>query len=335
MGRTAGREAAAPAAVIDAARRRSEARAMRDWAAADELRAEIEAAGWRVIDSGTDFRLEPAHPADEEVGGEIRYGRSDAVPSRLDETPTGVASVLLPVEPGDPATLDAVTAAAHHLPDGVDLVVVGDGIGDATAGGIRDALDASPSARGGHELVRTSAYLGRAAAINAGVRRVRGAVVVVLDTSIQPTGDLVSPLVEALGDPDVAVAGPFGLATEDLRRFEEVVPLGRSPVEVAAVEGYCMAFRRADAIERGPLDEAFRFYRNLDVWWSLALRDVGEGSPARRAVAVPDLPLVRGEPWAWTSMQVAERDRLSKRNFYRVLDRFRNRLDLAVPVSTS
>ena len=47
-----------------------------------------------------------------------------------------------------------------------------------------------------------------------------------------------------------------------------------------------MAFRRADAAARGPLDERFRFYRNLDIWWSLVLRDEGEGSPPRRAVAV-------------------------------------------------
>jgi len=176
-----------------------------------------------------------------------------------------------------------------------------------------------------------SVPLGRAAALNAGIRRTTGTVVVVLDASIQPTGDLVSPLVEALRDPEVAVVGPFGLATDDLRRFEEVVPNGEPALEVAAIQGYCMAFRRTDAIERGPLDEGFRFYRNLDSWWSLALRDAGEDEPARRAVAVPRLPLVRSDPWAWTSTRASERDRLSKRNFYRVLDRFRSRPDLAVP----
>jgi hypothetical protein len=323
--------AAAPAAVLDAAQRRSEARAAQDWATADELRAEIEAAGWRVTDSGTAFRLEPAHPADVEHGGEIRYGRSDAVPSRLDEAPTGVATVVLTIELGDPSAVDAVAAVARHLPERVDLVVVGDGIGDATAGGIHGALDGSPIARGGHELVRTSTPLGRAAALNAGIRRAAGTIIVTLDPSIQPTGDLVSPLVAALDDPSVAVAGPFGLSSADLRRFEEVVPSGDAAVEVAAIQGYCMGFRRADAVARGPLDEGFRFYRNLDIWWSLALRDGGEDGPPRRALALPDLPLVRGEPWAWTSTPQRERDRRSKRNFYRVLDSFRERLDLAVP----
>ena len=49
---------------------------------------------------------------------------------------------------------------------------------------------------------------------------------------------------------------------------------------MTAIEGYAMAFRRADAAERGPLDEHFRFYRNLDIWWSLVLRDEGEDARA-------------------------------------------------------
>jgi len=320
--------AAAPATVVDAANRRSEARAARDFATADELRAEIEAAGWRVTDSGTAFRLEPAHPADQEVGGEIRYGRSDAVPSLLDEQPTAGATVVLDVEAGDPSAVDAVRATAGSLPNDAGLVVVGDGISNAAADETQEALGA---AGGSHppELVRTSAKLGRAAALNVGIRRAGGRVVIVLDASVQPTGDLVTTLASELDDPTVAIVGPFGLATADLRRFEEVTP-GERPMDVAAIQGYCMAFRRSDYVERGPLDEGFRFYRNLDIWWSLVLRDEGDGRPPRRAVALPNLPLRRIEPWAWTSTRASERDRLSKRNFYRVLDRFRARLDLAV-----
>jgi hypothetical protein len=59
------------------------------------------------------------------------------------------------------------------------------------------------------------------------------------------------------------------------------------------------------------------------------LRDEGEDRPPRKAQVVPGLPLQRGEPHAWTATPPAARDRLSKRNFYRVLDRFRTRMDLA------
>ena len=63
-----------PQPVLDAAHARAAARAARDWPEADRLRAEIEAAGWRVVDRGTDFRLEPLHPPDVADEAGVRYG---------------------------------------------------------------------------------------------------------------------------------------------------------------------------------------------------------------------------------------------------------------------
>ena len=227
--------------------------------------------------------------------------------------------------------IDGLTS---HAPTGVDVLLVADGLPDRALEGLRSddlaTRDGPPV-----ELVRTSAVLGQGAALNAGIRRARAPVVIALDPCVVPAADVVTPLVEALMEPTVAIAGPFGLVSTDLRGFDEILAPAGDPAEratdAAAIQGYLMAFRRSDAIARGPLDEGFRFYRNLDIWWSLVLRDQGEGVAPRRAVVVPGLPLSRGEPRAWTETPPAERDRLSKRNFYRVLDRFRTRLDLAVP----
>jgi hypothetical protein len=317
-----------PAEVEDAARRRSDARVARDWDTADRLRGQIEAAGWRVVDAGTSFRLEPASPADVEVGGEIRYGRSDAVPSRLDEPASGTATVVIVASPETTETIAALESIRAVAPSGVDAVVVADGLSNAAIAGLHEVI-APATARPGDsdvpaELIRTSEALGYAAALNIGIRRSRTAIVIALDPSIVPTGDVVTPLARALDDPSVAIAGAFGLRSDNLRQFEETLA---GPA--VAVQGYLMAFRRADAAERGPLDEGFRFYRNLDIWWSLVLRDAGEGATPRRAIVVPDLPLRRGEPHAWRTAPAPVRDRLSKRNFYRVLDRFRTRLDLS------
>jgi hypothetical protein len=319
-----------PPEVWEAAKQRSEARTERDWATADQLRGQIEAAGWRVVDSGTAFRLEPA-PADVEVAGEIRYGSSEAVPRRLEEAPSGCATVILIASPDPTETRGSLDALATSVPDGVDVVVVADGLSDRALEGFRaTALEArsGPAV----ELIRTSAVLGQGAALNAGLRRSRAPIVIALDPSIVALGDVVTPLVAALADESVAIAGPFGLVSADIRRFDErIVAPGGVPTDAAAIQGYLMAFRRSDAVARGPFDEGFRFYRNLDIWWSLVLRDEGEESAPRRAVVVPQLPLTRGEPRAWTATPPTERDRLSKRNFYRILDRFRARMDLAVP----
>jgi GT2 family glycosyltransferase len=218
----------------------------------------------------------------------------------------------------------ALASVREHAPDGLQTVVVADGpSGDQEAA--LEALEViEPGSPGIHtEVVRTSERLGWAAALNAGIRRAEAEVVILLDTSVELTGDAVSPLVAVLADPSVAVAGGFGLVTADLRHFEEA-----APGDVDAIEGYCIAFRRSDYAERGPLDERFRFYRNLDIWWSLVLRDAGAGVPPRRAVAL-ELPLVRHEHRAWAEATEDERARLSKRNFYRIIDRFGRRPDLA------
>jgi hypothetical protein len=313
-----------PDEILTAAHDRARARSARDWPEADRLRGVIEAAGWKIVDRGTDFALTPAlAPTVEETGGIVRYGSSRDVPSRLNEPGSGVATVVL-VATDWPADVDrAIAGLAAHSVDGVSVVVVADG----ASADQEDALSAASERESGTtiEVVRTSERLGQAAALNAGFRRTTGPIVIVLDTGVEPTGDIVGPLVGALEDPTVGVAGGWGVVSDDLRRFRDA-PAG----DVDAIEGYALAFRREDVAARGPLDERFRFYRNLDIWWSLVLRDEGEDRPPRRAVAV-DLPATRHEHRGWESVAPDERERLSKRNFYRIIDRFGWRRDLARP----
>ena len=308
-----------PQPVLDAAHARSAARAARDWATADRLRDEIEAAGWRIVDSGVDFKLEPAHSVDVDAEGVIRYGRSTAVPSRFHEPGTGLATVVL-IATDQPDDLErAVHGLQAHAPKTTQLVVVVDGPSPEQAA----RLAALPE---DVELIRTTQWLGWGAALNIGIRRATADIVVLLDTSIEPTGDIVTPLVDALREPDVAVAGPFGLRTTDLRRFDEISD-GR---DAAAIGGYAIAFRRSDAVTRGPVDEGFRFYRGLDIWWSFVLRDEGPDQSPRRAVSVAGVALLRHEDRGGSNLSEAERERLGKRNFYRFLDRFRERRDIAL-----
>ena len=304
---------------MTAAHERAQARAARDWETADRLRGEIEAAGWTIVDRGTDFALSPAAPADVEQDGRVRYGTSRNVPSRLDEPERGLATVVLVATDWADDLGRAVDGLRGHAPEGTSMVVVGDGPSDEQ--GL--ALE---SIEGGEnvEVVWTSERLGHGAALNAGIRRAAGPIVVLLDPSVEPTGDIVTPLARALEDPSVGVTGGWGITSQDLRTFADA-PAG----DVDAIEGYCLAFRRADYIARGPLDERFRFYRNLDIWWSLVLRDEGAGDRPRRAVAI-DLPAIRHEHRGWTSVPDDARARQSKRNFYRIIDRFGARHDLLV-----
>ena len=326
-----------PDEVLSAAHERSRARAGGDWATADRLRAEIEAAGWKVVDRGTDFALSPAAPPDIEEGPRVRYGASAKVPARFDDQTTGLATVVIVATDWPEDVARALDGLRANAPAGTSVVVVADGPSDEQAAaldaleaGSRAADDDSPPGAAGTdlpiEIVWTSERLGAAAAANIGIRRAAAPIVILLDASLEPTGDIVTPLVHALDDPTAAVVGGFGITSTDLRTFEDA-PAG----DVDAIEGYVQAFRRTDAIEHGPLDERFRFYRNLDIWWSLVLRDTGEeDARPRRAVRIDGLPLARHEHRGWTSLPEDERDRQSKRNFYRIIDRFGGRRDLLV-----
>lgn len=163
--------------------------------------------------------------------------------------------------------------------------------------------------------------LGWAAAVNAGIDAAAGGVVVLFDPGVELTGDAVTPLVRALDEPGVAVAGAFGVRGKGtMKEFEP-----SDGPEVDAIEGYCMAFRRADALAVGGFDPKFRYYRIADIELSFRLRE-----RAGRALVVAGLPVAKHEHRLWESTEPAERERLSKRNMYRFLDRWRDREDLLV-----
>ena len=167
-------------------------------------------------------------------------------------------------------------------------------------------------------VLRTSQRLGWADARNLGLRRSRGEITVLLDTSLEPIGDFVQPLMAAFDDPTVGVAGGWGVTSGDGREFEDA-----PPGEVDAIEGYCLAVRRDALRAVEGFDRRFRFYRNADLDFSFAVRDAGW-----RAIRTDPLPLTRHEHRGYASLPDAERDRLSKRNFYRFLEHWGDRRDL-------
>src|SRR5450759_4868363 len=225
----------APDDIVKLADARAAARRNRDWASADELLVRIRAAGWKVVDVGTLYDLARAAPSDVADGEVTRFGSSMSVPSRLDEPAAGTASVVLLATdwPDDVARM--LEALATTAPAGTQVIVVENGASSAQVAALAAVEAAGPPADGMTlEVLRLSARLGFAAALNAGIRRATAAVVILLDTSLELQGDLVSALVATLEEPTVAVAGPFGIVSDDLRRFRDA---GENVIDVDAIEG--------------------------------------------------------------------------------------------------
>jgi len=293
-----------PEEVRRLAAERDEARARKDFAAADGLRDQIAGLGFQVADSpqGPTFHpLAPAPPT------RVRITPSQ-VPSLLDEPPTFDVSVHWVLE-GWPE--DVVRALAAFRDDEGDRAV---------QYVIADVTGADPASFGdGVEVLSLAEGTGWAAARNAGLRRSMGRVVLAVDGSIEPVGPVFDPLEQALSDPTVGVCGPFGIVSRDLRTFES-----SDGPDVDAIEGYLMAMRREVLELAGLFEERFRWYRTADIDYSFRVKDRG-----LRAVVV-DVPVTKHEHRMWTSTPEADRDRRSKRNYNVFLDTFRGRTDLLV-----
>ncbi|HEY6567727.1 MAG TPA: glycosyltransferase, partial [Actinomycetota bacterium] len=89
-------------------------------------------------------------------------------------------------------------------------------------------------------------------------------------------------------------------------------------------EGYCMAMRRDLLTDVGLFDERFRWYRTADIEYSFRVKDAG-----LRTVRV-EVPVTKHEHRVWSTTDPAERARWSKRNYYRFLERWRDRWDLVL-----
>jgi GT2 family glycosyltransferase len=294
-----------PDEVSRLAQERAKRRRARDFRAADELRGRIRALGFEVTDrpdGGFDLTPVEARPA---APSRIH---PEEVRSVLDEAPTADVTVQWLSE-GWPDDVRRGIASFHRFDGGrsVQHVVV-----ESTP----EPPEAWPE---DVEVIRLAEDPGFGAARNAGLRRSLGRVVILADGSVEADGDSFGPLEQTLADPSVGVAGPYGLVTDDLRDFREA----EGPM-VDAVEGYLMAFRRELLAEGLAFDDRYRFYRTADVDLSFQAKALG-----LRVVRV-EVPVRRHEHRQWATTSEEDRERLSKRNFYRFLDKFRGRKDLLV-----
>jgi cysteinyl-tRNA synthetase len=297
---------------------RRELRAAGSFTEADALRERVSSAGYEVRDTraATLVLAAPAwNRSDKVIAG------SQDVDSRLDEPGELPLTVCIVARQGCEELTRCLMSVTRFLPgDRGEIIVVDNGFEDGCGNDIDDHVAAEPAVR----VFHADHYLGWAAGGNVGLRQARGRTIVFLDTSIELSGDVFTGLETLLADETVGVAGRWGVVTNDLRSFDDAPEAGN----VDAVEGYLMAFRREVLQEVGLQDEKYRFYRHLDLDFSFTVRNRGY-----RAVIDTSLPVIKHEHVEWSATPPLDRDRLSKRNFYRFLQKWGDRTDLLVSAS--
>jgi cysteinyl-tRNA synthetase len=282
----------------------------------DDARASLAADGFRVMDDG-------AH-------GYIRYrGARDPVrrpnfvtqlgeiQSRLDQPDRYDFSInLLAWDNADEIERAVSSVLAHHGDHAIEIVLIDNGSSDGTAEIVEQLAQVHPEI---HPLW-IDHWVGEGTGRNAGLLHSQGRIVIVLGNHIEVTGDIFTPIRETLQDLEVGVCGGWGVSSGDLRTFES-----SSGPEVDAVEAYLMAFRREELQRVGLFDTKFRFYRHLDLEFSLRFSDLG-----MKNIIVPEIRAntKQHEHRLWYNTPPDERERKSKRNFYRFLHRWGDRRDL-------
>lgn len=291
-----------PAEAVELARRRAEARAAKDFTTSDALREEITALGWTVRDSADGWTLGPRPAYDVLPSVAALPDRSAA-----DDAPGVTVSLVVDGWPDD--VRRCVASLLVHTAARILLLDNGD-VGGAGAA-VHELASAAPDRVTGWHVEQPAGW---AAARTALLRADDAAVQVWAEPSVEATDDVITPLVAALDALDVGAAGPYGVVlAEDWLSFSDA-----TPGNVDALNGYLVAFRRAALLAVGGPHPKARYYRNADLELGLALRDAGW-----RVVMTPPVPLTLHRHRGYHDTDPAYRDRESKRNYDRLLQRFR------------
>ncbi len=295
----------APPPVVAAVESHVAARRERDYTKADALRTRD---GYRVEDKTGQAALLALAARRAPRRHRRTIASALELPDRRADTPTRSWTVAI-VTRDWPADLErCVRAALAHLPAEGEVQIMDAASRDDAV----ERLAALASADGRVEAHYADRDLGEGASRNALLRAARGRLLLQLDPSVEITGDLYGALAEALRPGEVGLAGPWGLRTTDLKHYDEV-----TSGEVDAMQGYCAATRREVLLAVGGFDDRYRFYRNLDIAVSLAIRELGQ-----RVVAVGETLARRHAHRVWESLAEDERLKRSRKNFDRLYKRF-------------
>jgi cysteinyl-tRNA synthetase len=293
----------APAPALAAIADHELARAADDYASADRLRSRFN--GLRVDDLRSGVLVARA---DRRLARRRR--RTIASPRELDDRTSERATrdwtIAVTAREWPEDVERCVRSVLRFAPADAEVLVLDQGSSDRSAARL-DRLASGDRVR----VIHADRDLGEGAGRNALLRIARGQQLLQLDPSVELLGDLFTQLEAALRS-GLGIVGPWGLRTKDLRHFDEV-----TEGLCDAIQGYCQATTRETLLAIGGFDERYRFYRNLDIAVSLAVRERGQ-----RAKAVGVEHAIRHVHRAWEALPDEERDKRSRKNHDRMYKRF-------------
>ena len=292
----------APDSVHELAKARLAARAERNFALSDQLRDEIASQGFEVVDVAGGYELRPKKrfPTYEST--------RDIRPINSGKFEITVAMII------DGFHEDAVTTIKtikEHSQCAIAILVVGD------PGILVNELDSRTS------LVHLTENFGWGESANALLRSVTSEFIVIMDPSTRFTGDAITPVLTELKKREFVAVGWRGGLINLEDEWRSVDDKGAGEVDV--LFSYFIAMHREDALNARGFSNRALYYRNADIEFSLNLRH------SNGRLLQMDLPLEQDRHHGYHDTDPEYRDAQSKKNYDRILERFRGKTAILSP----
>jgi len=283
------------------AQERLDARAAKDFAKADQLRDQIAALGFEVIDiaGGFEFRAKERYP---------RYASTrDIKAIKVD----GDIAITIIVDGFIADAVETVRTIKAHCNTPVIALVIGD------PAELVEEIDLQ------FQLIAITENFGWGENTNALLKNLATKYMVVMDPSTRFLGDAMTPVAAELNKAEFSAVGWRGglVNTEDEWRSVD----DKGPGEVDVLFSYFLAFNCADATNAGGFNNRAIYYRNADMEFSLRLRQ------SNGRLLQMDLPLEQARHHGYYDTEESFREVQSKKNYDRILERFRGKSAILSP----
>ena len=291
----------APDEIWKLGQERQAARAAKDFALADRLRDEIATAGWDVIDVGGSFELHKR----------IRYVVAESI-KMMKPVFNGCESAIAMIVSGFQDDVIETVRSIRSFCDTPIVLLCLDEVGPLEALVNETTI-----------VIKVVEPCGWGLAANGLLQNVQSEYLVIMDPSTRFTGDANSPVLTKLKERTFAAVGWRGGLINLEDEWRSVSDKGDGEVDV--LFSYFLSVDRRAALEVGGFNSRAIYYRNADIEFSLKLRH------ANGRLLQMDLPLSQDRHHGYHDVDEAFREAQSKKNYDRILERFRGKNAILSP----
>ncbi len=292
----------APENLYELGRARQAARADKNFALADQLRDQIAQAGYEIVDVVDGFELHAKSLI--QVFADIQKLKN--LP-KSDRTIT-VAMIVNGFH--EDAIISVNSIKAHSS---AEILV----LATQSADELSSIVDSHT------HVIQLEKDPGWGECANAALRIISTPFAVIMDPSTTFTGDAITPVLQELKKKVFAAVGWRGGLINIEDQWRSVDDKGAGEVDV--LFSYFLALDKDAAIQAGGFNARAIYYRNADIEFSLRLKH------ASGHLLQMDLPLEQGRHHGYYDTEESFRDAQSKKNYDRILERFRGKEAILSP----